>query len=73
MTTAAERDQAARYDRVIRGVDVGIRDLDLDAFADGVLAHRAGWPFHDNPHRDLLLAGLSWRMGWNERALATRD
>ncbi len=48
----------------------GLRDLDLDAFADGIAAHRDGRPFHDNPHgHGPSLRRLSWHLGWNERAL----
>lgn len=45
--------------------------IDLDAFADGIVAHRAGVAFHQNPHGPdaLTAARLSWSMGWNERAL----
>jgi len=48
-----------------------IRDYDIDAFADGIIAHRAGAGFHENPHgaNALTVARLSWSMGWNERAL----
>jgi hypothetical protein len=46
-----------------------IRDIDLDAFVDGVMAHRIGLPFHACPHPAQSVAGLSWRLGWNERAL----
>lgn len=50
-----------------------VRDLDIDAFADGVLAHRSGAGFHENPHGrpgiDFNMPRLSWSLGWNERAL----
>lgn len=47
-----------------------VRDLNIDAFADGVLAHRVGLEFHENPHGDApTLSRLSWALGWNERAL----
>lgn len=59
------------YTRVLRKGTLTTRDLDLDAFADGVLAHRGGAEFHENPHGTdaLTLRRLSWSMGWNERAL----
>ena len=59
------------YDRAIRLELLTIRDLDIDAFADGVAAHRDGLAFCDNPHGAdaLTLPRLSWTMGWNERAL----
>lgn len=64
--------EVAAYERALRGKN--FRDLDIDAFADGVLAHRAGAAFHENPHgtNALTVARLSWSMGWNERALAVR-
>lgn len=47
-----------------------VRDLDLDAFAEGVLAHRAGKAFHENPDGAApTVRRLSWSIGWNERAL----
>lgn len=47
-----------------------LRDLDLDAFADGVVAHRAGLAFHMNPYGvERTGRRLSWSYGWNERAL----
>ena len=50
-----------------------VRDLDLDAFADGILAHRNGAGFHENPHGAMAptVRRLSWSMGWNERALTS--
>jgi hypothetical protein len=50
-----------------------LRDFDLDAFADGITAHREGRAFHENPHGRAevqSLARLSWSYGWNERAIA---
>jgi hypothetical protein len=41
--------------------------LDIDAFADGILAHRAGVELHENPHSGDNVR-LSWSIGWNERA-----
>lgn len=45
--------------------------LDIDAFADGVVAHRDGVQFHENPHGTdaQTVRRLSWHLGWNERAL----
>lgn len=72
-TSGADEAEAA-YLRVLRAESLSIRDLDLDAFADGVAAHRAGNGFHENPHGTAALtpARLSWSMGWNERALWVR-
>ena len=51
-----------------------IRDLDLDAFADGIVAHRDGKAFHENPDGvKMTTRRFSWAMGWNERALQQRD
>lgn len=59
------------YPRALRKEVLSIRDLDIDAFADGVVGHRSGVQFHENPHGTdaLTLRRLSWTMGWNERAL----
>lgn len=47
-----------------------VRDLDLDAFADGIVAHRNDLGFHECPFPDRgSWSALSWRIGWNERAL----
>jgi hypothetical protein len=49
-----------------------VRLMDVDAFAAGVIAHREGLGFHENPHgatSEQTVARLSWHMGWNERAL----
>lgn len=68
-------DDLAAYDRLLHKEPMSIRDLDLDAFADGIAAHRNGAGFHENPHgpNRLTVRRLSWSLGWNERALATRD
>lgn len=73
--SASDGDDAVRaYLWVLHADPLSMRDLDLDAFADGVVAHRAGLGFHENPHGAdaLTVARLSWSMGWNERALAKR-
>ncbi len=59
------------YRRALSKDCVSIRDFDIDAFADGVVAHRNGVQFHENPHGAdaLTLRRLSWTIGWNERAL----
>jgi len=50
------------------------RDLDIDAFADGVIAHRLGHEFHTNPYGSNTpsVPRLSWHLGWNQRALRER-
>lgn len=59
-----------QYERLVLSKNVTMHDLDLDAFADGVLAHRAGKAFHENPDGSAPTARrLSWSLGWNARAL----
>lgn len=62
------------YDRLFRHGALSIRDLDIDAFADGVVAHRGGTRFHENPYgtNTPIMQRLSWHLGWNERALRQR-
>jgi hypothetical protein len=63
-----------RFDALLKKPSLSVRDLDLDALADGILAHRAGLQFHENPHGQAPTATrLSWSIGWNERALQQRD
>ena len=47
-------------------------DIDLDAYAYGILGHRAGLSLAENPYRDQLMR-WSWTDGWTERALRTND
>jgi hypothetical protein len=62
------------FKRLLNKPQSSIRDLDIDAFADGVLAHRNGAGFHENPDGQVpTVRRFSWSMGWNERALAQRD
>lgn len=64
----------AAFERALAAKTLG--DIDLDAFADGVLAHRRGAGFHENPHGHSGMktaARLSWALGWNERALQCGD
>ena len=67
--------EEAAYTALLANKQATMRDYDLDAFADGILAHRAGLGFHENPHgpHTLTVKRLSWHMGWNERALQQRD
>jgi hypothetical protein len=46
-------------------------DTDLDAYAYGILGHRAGLAMTENPYRDQLMR-WSWADGWTERALRTK-
>lgn len=69
----SDEQEHAEYDRVVLGKEESvpsIGDLSIDAFADGVVAHREGKGFHENPHGIApTLSRLSWSLGWNERAL----
>lgn len=66
-TIAAEEQE---YVRVLNEGGPTLRNCDIDAFADGVLAHRMGEAFHQNPDGIACsVRRLSWAMGWNERAL----
>lgn len=63
------KEQAA-FERLLHKEPMSVRDLDLDAFADGVIAHRDDKPFHANPDGTAkTVRRLSWSIGWNERAL----
>jgi hypothetical protein len=67
----ATDDERAAFARLLDRKDLTIRDLDIDALADGVMAHRAGKGFHENPlGNDRSILRYSWSFGWNERALA---
>ena len=66
-------DETTRYERIVMGNLAALRDFDLDALAEGIIAHRNGSVFHDNPYGNAAtatLARLSWAFGWNERALS---
>jgi len=63
----------AAYLRMLHATSLSLRHLDLDAYADGIVAHRNGAEYHQNPHGGVLtVARLSWHLGWNERALRQR-
>ena len=72
-TVQATPAEEAEFVRVLHspGPSLSVRDLDLDAFAQGILAHRAGLAFHENPHGfdTPTVQRLSWHLGWNERGL----
>jgi hypothetical protein len=53
-----------------------VSDLDLDKFADGIVAHRSGKALHDNPYgwddldtltHDDHVGSASWAAGWRQR------
>jgi hypothetical protein len=58
---------------LLRKEQLSLRDLDLDALALGILAHANNQPFHSNPFLENTIAGLCWRIGWNERALLKQE
>jgi len=65
-------EERAAFEKALRATS--IRDFDLDAFADGIIAHRNGKGFHENPDgMAATVRRLSWSMGWNERALQHRS
>lgn len=71
MSDDPTEEEVRAYDRVLKAANTTIRDYDIDAFADGVIAHRNRVPFHENPDGTApTLRRLSWSLGWNERALA---
>jgi hypothetical protein len=45
---------------------------DAAAFQAGHDAHAADVPFHECPYPFDWFVALSWRLGWNERALSIR-
>ena len=74
LDTVAINAGEAAYLALLMNKNASLRDLDLDALADGILAHRDGLGFHENPHRPdaMTRRRLSWAIGWNERALQVR-
>lgn len=46
------------------------RGPDMIPYRAGYEAHADGLQFHECPHDFQSVAGLSWRIGWNDRALA---
>lgn len=64
-------EEECAYARLLEGTNTSIRDLDLVAFARGIMAYKSGAMFHENPYgtNTPSVARLSWSMGWNERAL----
>lgn len=70
LTDAEDR---AEFKRAMRTSLESIAVFSIDAFADGVVAHREGKKFHENPRgTEPTLSRLSWSFGWNERALRQR-
>ena len=74
LDSVAINDGEAAYLSLLMNKNASIRDLDLDALADGILAHRDGVAWHKNPHGPdaLTRRRLSWAIGWNERAIQVR-
>ena len=56
-------------DRVYQDIIAGTREPDPVHSQAGRAAHEAGRQFHECLHLMFSVAGLSWRFGWNERAL----
>ena len=53
------------YTAIIQGTAPPPRDLG----AAGWDGHQAGKQFHENPNPIHTVAGLCWRIGWNNRAM----
>jgi hypothetical protein len=51
----------------------GREEPEPGAFQAGQDAHGAGLAFHEYPGLFDSVAALSWRIGWNQRALSTRQ
>jgi hypothetical protein len=67
-------DEEDQFAQLLKKEHTTLQDYNIDAFADGVVAHRSGLGFHENPHgtNSPTIQRLSWHMGWNERALQQR-
>jgi len=50
----------------------GRQKPDPTAYRAGWDAHQAGKHFHEGPQPFDSVEALSWRIGWNDRALAER-
>jgi hypothetical protein len=60
-------EDAKAYFRIIDG-----GDPDPDAYKAGWDAHEAGKPFGEGPRPFHTIKALSWRIGWNDRAIGKR-
>jgi len=59
-------DEAQTYEAIIDGK----LKPDPTTYQAGWDAHAAGKQFHEGPKPHHCVEGLSWRIGWNDRALA---
>lgn len=66
MTTEAEFVELAIYTAIAKGHCMP----DTQYYSEGYAACRDGLAFHERPYEMLSVAGLSWRIGWNDYALA---
>lgn len=66
MTTAAD----TFVNRVMcTAIIYGEAQPDHVAYDEGYQAHRGGKGFHECPYSQETYQALSWRIGWNDRAL----
>lgn len=54
------------------GILAGNHGSDPGYYLAGWNAHEAGKPFGDGPRPLHCVAALSWRIGWNDRALGKK-
>lgn len=66
MTTEAEFVERTIFAAIIHGQ----RLPDEEIYSEGRMACLNGLGFHECPYEFASVAGLSWRIGWNDYALA---
>lgn len=59
-------------DHIALAIIYGRVPANVDAYQRGWDAHFAGVPWHEMPQPHSSVESLSWRMGWNDRALYER-
>jgi hypothetical protein len=58
---------------VYSGIIHSVHPPNKEAYTEGYQAHSDGIPFHMGKYEFFSVKGLSWRIGWNDRALQQRD
>jgi ribosome modulation factor len=66
MTQETEFVEYAMFSAIIHGQMPPIQQN----YSEGYSAWKAGKAFHECPHEQASCAALSWRIGWNDCALA---
>lgn len=61
--------ETAQYEAILHGTAAP----DPDAYKAGWAARDADAPFHACPQPHHSVAGLSWRLGWNDRAIIINE